>query len=300
MRTPWSLLALLWSSGQVSAALPADIKAGDIVQVQLSQLHPTQAAIGYRQLDYKLHRYQADPKKLFDDFCESMGQKGVDKFNSKSRISDPDSFTCKAPVGAQPGPMKTAVIAPDNALYLTDGHHTFSNFADVGGLKTLVQVRITNDFRSLKTMNAFWQQMEAAHLVWLDTPKGKITPHDLPKELGRKHMQDDEYRSLVYFVRDIGFEKEDNPPPFLEFYWGKWLETELPLKSFDLHDRKGYGAAVTAIAEKITEVPKDTVIAQSDAGPLTAEKLGAMKKVNEKKLDKMISADGKLGWAFKQ
>jgi len=118
--------------------------------------------------------------------------------------------------------------------------------------------------------------------------------------LGRKHMQDDEYRSLVYFVRDIGFEKEDNPPPFLEFYWGKWLETELPLKSFDLHDRKGYGAAVTAIAEKITEVPKDTVIAQSDAGPLTAEKLGAMKKVNEKKLDKMISADGKLGWAFKQ
>jgi hypothetical protein len=300
MRTPWSILALLWSAGQASAALPADIKAGDIVQVQLAQLHPTQAAIGYRQLDYKQHRYQAEPKKLFDDYCESMGQKGVDKFDSKSRLSQPSSFSCKAPVGSEPGPMKTAVIAPDNVLYLTDGHHTFSNFADIGGLNTPVQVRITDDFRSLKTMSAFWQKMETAHLVWLDTPAGKIKPDALPKELGRQHMQNDEYRSLVYFVRDIGFEKEQNPPPFLEFYWGKWLETQLPLKNFDLNNRSGYAKALETIAEKMTSVPKDTVIAHSDSGPLTADRLGARKKVNEKKLEKLVSDNGKLTWAFAQ
>jgi len=300
MRTPWSILALLWSAGQASAALPADIKAGDIVQVQLAQLHPTQAAIGYRQLDYKQHRYEAEPKKLFDDYCESMGQKGVDKFDSKSRLSQPSSFSCKAPVGSEPGPMKTAVIAPDNVLYLTDGHHTFSNFADIGGLNTPVQVRITDDFRSLKTMSAFWQKMETAHLVWLDTPAGKIKPDALPKELGRQHMQNDEYRSLVYFVRDIGFEKEQNPPPFLEFYWGKWLETQLPLKNFDLNNRSGYAKALETIAEKMTSVPKDTVIAHSDSGPLTADRLGARKKVNEKKLEKLVSDNGKLTWAFAQ
>ncbi|MBD9643125.1 hypothetical protein IB231_05700 [Pantoea sp. PNT02] len=300
MRTPWSILALLWSAGQASAALPADIKAGDIVQVQLAQLHPTQAAIGYRQLDYKQHRYEAEPKKLFDDYCESMGQKGVDKFDSKSRLSQPSSFSCKAPVGSEPGPMKTAVIAPDNVLYLTDGHHTFSNFADIGGLNTPVQVRITDDFRSLKTMSAFWQKMETAHLVWLDTPAGKIKPDALPKELGRQHMQNDEYRSLVYFVRDIGFEKEQNPPPFLEFYWGKWLETQLPLKNFDLNNRNGYAKALETIAEKMTSVPKDTVIAHSDSGPLTADRLGARKKVNEKKLEKLVSDKGKLTWAFAQ
>ncbi|PIF21946.1 ParB/Srx family N-terminal domain-containing protein [Candidatus Pantoea floridensis] len=300
MRTPWSILALLWSAGQASAALPADIKAGDIVQVQLAQLHPTQAAIGYRQLDYKQHRYEAEPKKLFDDYCESMGQKGVAKFDRQSRLTQPSSFSCKLPVGSEPGPMKTAVIAPDNTLYLTDGHHTFSNFADIAGLNTPVQVRITDDFRSLPTMSAFWQKMETAHLVWLDTPSGKVQPDALPKELGRKHMQNDEYRSLVYFVRDIGFDKEQNPPPFLEFYWGKWLETQLPLKTFDLKDRSGYANALKTIAEKMISIPKETVIAHSDSGPLTAEKLGAREKVNEKKLDKLVSDNGKLTWAFAQ
>ncbi|WP_267410489.1 ParB-like protein [Pantoea sp. GM_Pan_4] len=74
MKASLPLLALLFSTAPAFAALPPDIKAGEIVQVELAQLHPTQAAIGYRQLDYKQHRYQADPEKLFDDYCESMGQ----------------------------------------------------------------------------------------------------------------------------------------------------------------------------------------------------------------------------------
>lgn len=299
MKTALTLLGLLLA-GQASAALPANIKAGDIVQVEIAQLHPTQAAIGYRQLDYKLHRYQGEPKKLFDDYCESTGQKGVEKFDSQSRITAPDSFRCEAPVGSQPGPMKTAVIGPDQELYLTDGHHTFTNFAEIGGLKTPVQVRITDDFRSLKTMPAFWQKMEAGHLVWLDTPSGNIRPEALPKELGRQHMQNDEYRSLVYFVRDVGFVKKNNPPPFLEFYWGKWLETQLPLKGFNLNDRSGYADAVQAVAEKMTSVAKDTVVAQSGNGPLTAEQMGALDRVNKKEMRKLVSATGKLTWAFAQ
>ncbi|MHB2094029.1 ParB/Srx family N-terminal domain-containing protein [Pantoea dispersa] len=300
MKASLPLLALLFSTAPAFAALPPDIKAGEIVQVELAQLHPTQAAIGYRQLDYKQHRYQADPEKLFDDYCESMGQKGVKSFTPRSTLRDPASFSCKAPVGSEPGPMKTAVIGPDNQLYLTDGHHTFSNFADMAGLSTPVQVRITDDFRPLKSQAAFWQKMAAAHLVWLETPNGKIAPEALPQELGRQHMQDDEYRSLIYFVRDIGFDKPDNPPPFLEFFWGQWLSRELPLKAFNLRDRDGYAAAVKKVAEKMVSVPKDTVIAQSDNGPLTAQALGAREAVNQKALNKLSADNGKLSWAFKR
>ncbi len=102
MKASLPLLALLFSTAPAFAALPPDIKAGEIVQVELAQLHPTQAAIGYRQLDYKQHRYQADPEKLFDDYCESMGQKGVKSFTPRSTLRDPASFSCKAPVGSEP------------------------------------------------------------------------------------------------------------------------------------------------------------------------------------------------------
>jgi hypothetical protein len=299
MKIPLALLGL-FITGQASAALPVNLKAGEIVQVDIAQLHPTQAAIGYRQLDYKLQRYKGEPKKLFDDYCETMGQKGVKAFNAQSSIATPTSFTCIAAVGSEPGAMKTAVIGPDNALYLTDGHHTFTNFAEVAGLQTPVQVRITDDFRNLKTLPAFWQKMEATRLVWLDTPQGKIQPDALPKQLGRQHMQNDEYRSLVYFVRDVGFIKGSHPPPFLEFYWGQWLEKQLPLAHFDLQHRAGYADAVEAVAEKMTSVPKETVVAQSENGPLTADNLGALPKVNKKALRKLVSATGKLTWAFAQ
>ena len=297
MKTAFALLGML-VMGQAAAALPTSMHPGDIVQVKIAQLHPTQATVGYREMDYKLHRYQSEPKKLFDDYCESTGQKGIKQFDQQSKISQPASFTCKDAVGAHPSKMKTAVIAPDNQLYLTDGHHTFSIFADVDGMETPVQVRITDDFRALKTMSAFWQKMASRHLLWLDTPQGKIAPEALPAVLDRQHLQNDEYRSLVYFARDVGLQKKDNPPPFLEFYWGKWLEKQLPLSGFDLSTRDGYVDAVQKIAEKVTTIPPETVIAQTDAGPLSAADLGAMKHINKKKLRKLVSATGKLSWAF--
>lgn len=299
MRTALTLAGFL-AIGQATAALPATFHPGEIVQVNIAQLHPTQAAIGYRQLDYTLQRYKAEPRKLFDDYCKSMGQKGVKDFSARSSLTHPTSFRCKAAVGSAPEKMKTAVIGPDAVLYLTDGHHTFSSFVDVAGTEIPVQVRITDDFRSLKTLPAFWQKMAATHLVWLDSPTGPVQPDALPTTLGRAHMQNDEYRSLVYFVRNVGFAKGRPAPPFLEFYWGKWLETQLPLKNFNLNDAHGYADAVAAAAQKITAVPKETVIAVSDSGPLTAAELGALDAVNEKALRKLRSDTGKLALAFAQ
>ncbi|MEQ9862471.1 ParB/Srx family N-terminal domain-containing protein [Pectobacterium cacticida] len=300
MKRTLILLGLLLSVEQALAALPADLGAGQSIKVEISQLHPTQAAIGYRQLDYKLNRYKADPKKLFDDYCESAGQKGVKTYNAQSRIDLTSSFTCKATVGSDPGAMKTAVIAPDNNLYLTDGHHTFTNFAALAGLNTQVYVRITDDFRDQKSMDAFWDKMKEEHLVWLGTPKGEIQPDALPRELGRNHMINDEYRSLVYFARGIGFTKRSNSPPFLEFYWGKWLATQISFSASDLNNRHNYADAVEKVASKMTELPAETVIAQIGSGPLTAQALGKLPSVNKKEMRKLVSATGKLTYAFAQ
>ncbi|NIF23712.1 hypothetical protein F3J40_19215 [Pantoea sp. Acro-835] len=292
------LFAGLLLSGSALAAPETPLKVGSLAEVPIASLHPTQATLGFRQIDYKVNRYKHDAKKLFDDFCESAGAKGIEKYNDASRISDFASFSCKTAPGSELKKVNTAVIAPDNQLYLTDGHHTFTSFAEVGGLQTKVYVRITDDFRHLPNMTAFWQTMQARKLTWLETPQGVITPQQLPQQLSRKQMINDEYRSLVWLTRDIGYRKPDSPPPFLEFYWGKWLATQLPLSKMDLTSQSGYAAAVESAAEKMVAAPAETLLAQTDSGPLTAEKAGQMSRVNQKALRKLVSATGKLTYAF--
>lgn len=300
MRKMILLCGLLLASGQVLSAPYSDVHVGDIIDTEIGQLHPTQASIGYRQLDYKLHRYQGEPEKLFDDYCESAGQKGVKAFNAQSSLLDTTSFSCKKPVGSEPEAMKTVAIGPDNALYLTDGHHTFTNFAEMAGQGVSVKVRVTDDFRNLKDMDAFWKKMQEDHLVWLDTPKGVIQPAELPKHLGRQGMQNDEYRSLVYFARDVGYGKPPHAVPFLEFYWGKWLEKQLPLADLSLANREGYAEAVRRVAGKMTSQPAGAVIANTASGPVDARQMGALAEVNNKEMRKLVSTSGKLTWAFAQ
>ena len=50
---------------------------GDLIDVTLGDLHPTQGAIGYDQIYYKLGRYELQPDKKFDDFCADEGLGGV-------------------------------------------------------------------------------------------------------------------------------------------------------------------------------------------------------------------------------
>ena len=52
-------------------------RVGDLIDVTLGDLHPTQGAIGYDQIYYKLGRYELQPDKKFDDFCADEGLGGV-------------------------------------------------------------------------------------------------------------------------------------------------------------------------------------------------------------------------------
>ena len=80
--------------------------------------------------------------------------------------------------------------------------------------------------------------MRANKFVWLKLPDGSsITPADLPRQLGLSNgLKDDPFRSLVYFTREVGYNKPVNPSEFLEFYWSEWLQASP--RSFKLSQYK--------------------------------------------------------------
>ena len=235
-------------------------KPGDVIQVSIDALHPTQAAIGYDQIYYKLGRWQGDFNrswagdsarqldyldrtvgKKFDDYCEDMG--GVEraaKFADlaaaqAARLDQPATFACKDAPGTHAENLKTVVVGWDGNLYLTDGHHTFSSLREIfdGGPKLPVWVKVDANYSDLPTSAAFWQRMVDERRAWLrDGQNQPITVDQLPSRLGLASageaggMQEDRYRSLVYFTRDIAYQNGDLPE-FAEFLWGDWLRRQV-------------------------------------------------------------------------
>lgn len=253
---------------QAQALDLATVREGDIIAVELRHLLPTQPSVGYDQVFYKLGRYQRDRDKHFDEICENRGAMGVERLSTRSDIRDPASFTCKAATGSRPGDMKTVVIAPDEALYLTDGHHTFNVYwhMDRGGPDFTAHVVVVGDYRELESMAAFWEQMQADGNVWLLNHEGApITPEQLPTSLGLEHFGNDQYRALMYFSRGIAWHKPErmtNPEtgeryaaiPFLEFYWARELRQRVDLTQFDLNESKGYNRAIRAVSDVILKL----------------------------------------------
>ncbi|WP_445657399.1 ParB/Srx family N-terminal domain-containing protein [Achromobacter sp. NCFB-sbj8-Ac1-l] len=235
-------------------------KTGDVLKVRIEELRPTQAAIGYDQIYYKLGRWQGDfarptwagnpanqldyvnrtVGKKFSDYCEDMGGTTAIAFTSvaqaqAARLDKPDTFACTAAPGSDPANLKTVVIGWDGNLYLTDGHHTFSSLREIfdGGPKLPVWVKVSANYSNLGTASAFWQRMVDERRAWLrDGQNQPITVDQLPSRVGIANaqeaggMQEDRYRSLVYFTRDIAY-SNGNLPEFAEFLWGDWLRRQV-------------------------------------------------------------------------
>lgn len=231
-------------------------QAGDLLQAPLNDFHPTQPAIGYDQIYYKLGRYAKNldvPNKIFDDWCEDMGADSTVKVSkggiitATSHIDDASTFNCKNPVGTDLTKMKSAVVGPNGQLYLTDGHHSFTSYWEAGSLpapagqtigggqNTKVWVKITANFSNSKTMDEFWQRMKDSKNVWLKdgstANNDSITAAQLPTQLGLNQFHNDPYRALIYFTRDIGYSQPSGGTEFLEFYWENWLRTQADLKA---------------------------------------------------------------------
>lgn len=275
--------------------------AQTIKTLNVSQIRPTQPAIGVDEVNYKVAKLQGDRQELFEDFCEDIGAKGVKTFDSQSSLAQPTSFTCLAAPGTEPDDVKSAVIAPDHHIYLTDGHHTVSTYRALANNQDFpFAVRITNDFSQLASMDLFWSTMQQQHLTWLEDPQGKpVTPAQLPQQVGLQTMQNDPYRSIVYFLRGIAYDKPDQAPPFLEFYLGSWLRTQQPVNTQQLSTKAGYMAYLQQAAATLVAA-QGSEHSTNNADSPTLSQLGQRKTVNEKKLAKLAEPGGKLSILFKE
>lgn len=291
--------ALVLPAGAPAQAAGDDFSTaqpGSFVTVPISEVLPTQPSLGYDEVFYKLGRFTLGKdavNKKFADWCEAAGLADVASAQENARLDDPSTFTCtKTPetaTEADEALAKTVVVGPGGKLYLTDGHHTLTSFAETpdGGLDTPVRLRVLGNLSNLGTQ-AFWDEMVAQKWTWLRDPEGKtITPAQLPQSVGLANFKNDKYRSLLYFARDIGYAQ--GSLPFQEFYWGAWLRDAAPidLSGWNKDNWTSYLATVKSLSQKQTALADDAVI---DSG-FTATQLGKFAAWNDGK------AEDKGEWA---
>lgn len=238
--------------------------AEDIAMVAVGELRPTQAFIAHDQVNYKLHRYQIDRRKLFDDLCEIHGRGDRADITDASIPQELKSFSCRLgdETGLAPATMKTAVLGPGGQYYLTDGHHTFSTLHDFAetGAEFEVPVRITHDQSALPPA-AFWQWMLDNGLTWLRDADGvAISPERLPPQLGRENLGNDVWRGAMYFLRDQVWTKPEPAVPFVEFYWAQLLRLHAHLQPPVLNSADAYLLWLTQLSDHLLALPDQTEV----------------------------------------
>ena len=277
------------AAGCMDQAPTADMKAycalkpESIAEARLVDFKPTQPSLGFDELHYRLGRFEFGKDKVnkrFDDWCESSGLGGAALAKGDALLSDPTSFECKIKIGeetsASKESMKTAVVGPKGQLYLTDGHHTLTSFMEAkdGGPQTKVRVRITHNFGDLDDA-AFWAEMKKNKLVWLRNAEGaEIAPAQLPQSLGMKQFGNDQYRSVLYFGRDIGYKQLADNAAFQEFYWGSWLRNHPTIKisNYKVDTLEGYLALLKDVTQAQSALADDFIVADG----VSAKKLGKL------------------------
>ena len=304
-----------------TAALPRP--AAGWMFTPLAAARPTQPAVGYDQIYAKQARYRDHQagrdgwKKAWDDWCQISGLGGVRKktVTATSRLTDPQSFSCKQKAADRDiQALKTAVVGPGGQLYMTDGHHSLSSlweaplragddhFGKAGGALA-IPVRIQADYQHLNNAS-FWRTMRAQGYTWLQRPDGSpITPAQLPPHMGLSHgLQDDPYRSLVYFTRDVGHQMPDDAPEFAEFYWSAWLRAaprHLDLSRYQLDQLgagdgsdHGYLQAVHDAAALMVQAPATEVVGPEGA---TAARMGQLPRMDAAALQALATKSGLPG-----
>ncbi len=299
-----------------ASATPTDdylaAQRGDFIDVRIGDLLPTQPSLGYDEVLYKLGRYTLGKdatNKKFADWCEASGLLDVASVQPGARLDQPESFSCAVAPGSETKESadlaKSVVVGPGGKLYLTDGHHTLTAFAETpdGGLNLHVRLRVLGNLSGLGE-SAFWNRMIQNRWTWLRDPSGAaLTPSRLPSSIGLANFADDRYRALLYFARDIGYAQ--GTLPFQEFYWGAWLRDSKPidLSGWNQTDFDSYLATVRTLTERQVALADDQVL---DSG-LTAGELGKFAQWNDGKaadkgeFDKLSkpysdSKPGKLGY----
>jgi hypothetical protein len=160
-------------------------RVGEKCKYKISELHPTQGALGRFEVRRKLNELS----KMSADEAESYRKKKI------------------VPV----------VVGPDQKLYMVDHHHSSLALLNFGFESAYIEV--IGDFSKATTELEFWEKMIAKNWAYpFDGDGQEISPLKIPQSLRR--LEDDPYRSLAGIVRDLGgFKKEDTP--YEEFIWAR-------------------------------------------------------------------------------
>ena len=163
-----------------------DLPAGAAYTLDARQLHPTQMAIGWREVAAKI--------KLIN---------GKSPEQTVAYRKDKD-----VPV----------VIGPGGVPYMTDGHHTMRALIESKSADKLAYGHILANWSDL-TPTELWARMQAKHWVYLKDADAKpVTVAALPADL--LHMQLDPYRALGWGLLKAGAYEEIKGVYFQEFLWG--------------------------------------------------------------------------------
>lgn len=172
-----------------SSTLPA----GAQCFVEVRSLHPTQFAVGYREIDRRSEKViDKNGDKLLKYMMKHVGK---------------------------------IVVGPDGTPYIIDRHHLACIMARTGKSKTIFAV-VEANFSKLP-VDSFWNELVKRKWAYLydENGRGPLDPKLLPKTI--KDLKDDPFRSLAWEVRERGgFKKTDNP--FAEFQWANFFRKRLP------------------------------------------------------------------------
>ncbi|MEC3953566.1 ParB/Srx family N-terminal domain-containing protein [Nocardia sp. CDC153] len=140
-----------------------DAKVGDIVDVAIGDVAPTQPSVGFEEIDYKLGRYTLGKdaiNKKFEDWCADSGLIGVASAQPNATLQNPSTFTCQLKPGGETtaslNDMKTVVVGPHGKLYMADGHHALTSFWETsdGGPSMHIRLKVVGNGASTSSIGA--------------------------------------------------------------------------------------------------------------------------------------------------
>lgn len=183
----------------------SDLAEGTLCLAAVSILHPAQASLGYREVDYRIQQFKAMIPQQLDAYLR-------------------ENFL---PVA----------IAPNRLPYVVDHHHR-ARAIEITGLRQTVYVKVLTNC-SDRTQEQFWQVMKDRAWVYLYDQEGNpIQPENIPSHLA--DLADDKYRSLAWAVRmEGGYQKSS--VPFQEFLWGNYFRQCFTFENTE----QGFRQAVT-------------------------------------------------------
>jgi hypothetical protein len=174
-----------------SSALPAGTKC----YVEVQSLHPTQFAVGYREIERRTEKLIEKSDKKILEYMKHHAAK--------------------------------IVVGPNGEPYIVDSHHLACIIVRIGKSKTIYAV-VEANLGNLP-VDSFWNEMVKMKWAYLydENGRGPLDPKNLPKTI--KDLKDDPFRSLAWEVRERGgFKKTDDP--FAEFQWADFFRNKISLK----------------------------------------------------------------------